>query len=75
MKKSICFLIAISSLFTSSMAYSAVYVCQSGGCTTTINDGDGYSGFTWEINCTDGTYGYGEVPGAAYGGNCPMVSE
>lgn len=75
-KRNIPFLILIGFLlFATPVANAAIYQCDNGDCTTTINDGDGFDGFTWSISCDDGSFAYGEVPGAEYGGSCPMISQ
>ncbi|MEX0598656.1 MAG: hypothetical protein WD512_19390 [Candidatus Paceibacterota bacterium] len=66
------FLIAIMvNVSTSSILPATTYICEEGGCTTTINDyGDGYN---WSILCDDGGHSSGNVSGAEYGGNCPQA--
>jgi hypothetical protein len=56
-------------------AFAKIYQCDNGDCVTTINDGDGFDGFTWSISCNDGSWAYGEVQGANYGGNCMPLTE
>jgi hypothetical protein len=61
-------------LLATPVANAAIYQCNNGDCVTTINDGDGFDGFTWSISCNDGSWAYGEVEGAEYGGRCLQIS-
>ncbi|WP_103665639.1 hypothetical protein [Gracilimonas amylolytica] len=75
-KRNIPFLILSGfMLFATPTVNAAIYQCDNGDCVTTINDGDGFDGFTWSISCSDGSWDYGEVAGASYGGSCPMISQ
>ena len=56
-------------------AYATIDQYNNGDCISTINDGDGFDGYTWSISCNDGSWAYGEVQGAEYGGKCLPISE
>lgn len=71
---SVSFLILMIFSVTSSNANTHptnVYECT-GNCHTVIVQHT--HGFSWTIDCGDGTGGYGYVGGAIYNGNCPEVN-
>lgn len=53
-------------------ALAEFYMCRNANCAMyVITDSEGYS---WHIECMDGTTADGRTDGATYGGRCPQVT-
>lgn len=52
-------------------ALAEFYVCRNDDCATYIIEDD--EGFSWHIECMDGSTASGRTNGAEYGGNCEQM--
>ncbi|TYP93623.1 hypothetical protein LX73_1330 [Fodinibius salinus] len=53
-------------------ALADFYVCRNNNCATYIIEDS--EGFSWHIECMDGTMVSGRTSGAEYGGNCKQMT-
>ncbi len=63
--------IALLVLLMSTSVYANLYFCANNDCATWIIEDS--SGFSWLVECMDGTVESGRVPGSSYGGGCQLI--
>lgn len=70
--RKIFILLCIVAITNVSPLFGNFYICRNDDCATYVIEDE--EGFSWHIECQDGSTHTGRTNGASYGGNCELMT-